>query len=286
MPISWSSRASCASILSTTSLSRPSSIGQRLPDPRPVIIDIHGGPEGQSRPSFNPIHQQMVNELGAAVIVPNVRGSTGYGKNYRPARQRGRSARTRSRTSARCSTGSKTQPDLDATRIVVYGQSYGGYMVLRLHDALFRPAGRRRRRYGISNWVSFLNNTEAYRRDQRRAEYGDERDPAMKAVFDQISPLNNVAKITKPMLIMQGLNDPRVPSGRIAPDRRCVAGEGNCGRLCPVQGRGPRLHEEAEQRCPPRGGDGVPAEPAQALRPAHGHENGERLPARHFCFRP
>jgi dipeptidyl aminopeptidase/acylaminoacyl peptidase len=178
--------------------------------PAPVIIDIHGGPEGQSRPGFNPIHQQMVNELGAAVIVPNVRGSTGYGKKYVQLDN------AEKREDSVKDIGAlldwiKTQPGLDASRVVVYGQSYGGYMVLACMTHYSDRLAGGVERYGISNWVSFLTNTEAYRRDQRRAEYGDERVPEMKAVFDRISPLNNVATITKPMLIMQGLNDPRVP---------------------------------------------------------------------------
>lgn len=178
--------------------------------PAPVIIDIHGGPEGQSRPGFNPIHQQMVNELGAAVIVPNVRGSTGYGKKYVQLDN------AEKREDSVKDIGAlldwiKTQPGLDASRVVVYGQSYGGYMVLACMTHYSDRLAGGVDRYGISNWVSFLTNTEAYRRDQRRAEYGDERIPEMKAVFDKISPLNNVGKITKPMLIMQGLNDPRVP---------------------------------------------------------------------------
>ena len=176
----------------------------------PVIIDIHGGPEGQSRPGFNPIHQQMVNELGAAVIVPNVRGSTGYGKKYVQLDN------AEKREDSVKDIGAlldwiRTQPGLDASRVVVYGQSYGGYMVLACMTHYSDRLAGGVDRYGISNWVSFLTNTEAYRRDQRRAEYGDERVPEMKAVFDKISPLNNVARITKPMLIMQGLNDPRVP---------------------------------------------------------------------------
>ena len=178
--------------------------------PAPVIIDVHGGPEGQSRPAFNATHQQMVNDLGAVVLVPNVRGSTGYGKAYVQldnAAKREDSVRD----IGALLDWIKTQPDLDASRVVVYGQSYGGYMVLASMTHFSDRLAGGIDRYGISNWVSFLNNTEAYRRDLRRAEYGDERDAEMKAVFDRISPLNNVAKITKPMLIMQGLNDPRVP---------------------------------------------------------------------------
>ena len=178
--------------------------------PVPVIIDIHGGPEGQSRPAFNPTHQQMVSDLGAAVIVPNVRGSTGYGKAYVQLDNAAKREDSVKDIGALLD-WIRTQPDLDPSRVVVYGQSYGGYMVLAAMTHYSDRLAGGVERYGISNWISFLNNTEAYRRDLRRAEYGDERDPAMKAVFDRISPLNNVAKITKPMLIMQGLNDPRVP---------------------------------------------------------------------------
>lgn len=176
----------------------------------PVVIDIHGGPESQSRPGFNPIHQHMVAELGVAVIVPNVRGSTGYGKTYVQLDN------AEKREDSVKDIGAlldwvKTQPDLDADKVVVYGQSYGGYMVLAAmtHYSDRLLAGIER--YGISNWISFLTNTEAYRRDLRRAEYGDERDPKMREVFERISPLNNVAKMKRPMLIMQGSNDPRVP---------------------------------------------------------------------------
>jgi dipeptidyl aminopeptidase/acylaminoacyl peptidase len=184
---------------------------QKATGPVPVIIDIHGGPEGQSRPGFNPIHQHMVNELGAAVIVPNVRGSTGYGKTYVQLDNAAKREDSVKDIGALLD-WIKSQPDLDASRVVVYGQSYGGYMVLACMTHYSDRLAGAVDRYGISNWVSFLTNTEAYRRDLRRAEYGDERDPAMRAVFDRISPLNNVAKITKPMLIMQGLNDPRVPA--------------------------------------------------------------------------
>jgi dipeptidyl aminopeptidase/acylaminoacyl peptidase len=104
-----------------------------------------------------------------------------------------------------------TQPGLDKDRVAVYGQSYGGYMSLAVmtHYADRLVGGVER--YGISDFASFLRNTEAYRRDNRRAEYGDERDPKMMAVFKRIAPLANVGKISKPMLVMQGANDPRVP---------------------------------------------------------------------------
>ena len=176
----------------------------------PVIIDIHGGPEGQSRPTFNPFHQHSVAELGAAVIVTNVRGSTGYGKTYLNLDN------AEKREDSVKDIGAlldwiRTQPDLDPDRVVVYGQSYGGYMSLAVMTHYSDRLAGGVERYGISNFVSFLQNTEAYRRDLRRAEYGDERDPKMLKAFETISPMNNVGKITKPMLVMQGWNDPRVP---------------------------------------------------------------------------
>ena len=176
----------------------------------PVIIDIHGGPEGQSRPTFNPFHQHTVAELGAAVIVTNVRGSTGYGKTYLNLDN------AEKREDSVKDIGAlldwiKTQPDLDPNRVVVYGQSYGGYMSLAVMTHYSDRLAGGIERYGISNFVSFLQNTEAYRRDLRRAEYGDERDPKMAKAFETISPMNSVDKIRKPMLVMQGWNDPRVP---------------------------------------------------------------------------
>jgi dipeptidyl aminopeptidase/acylaminoacyl peptidase len=176
----------------------------------PVIIDIHGGPEGQSRPIFSPIHQHFVGELGAAVIVTNVRGSSGYGKTYLDLDNAAKREDSVKDIGALLD-WIKTQPDLDPARVVVYGQSYGGYMSLAVMTHYSAQLAGGVERYGISNFVSFLQNTEAYRRDLRRAEYGDERDPKMLKAFETISPMNNVGKITKPMLVMQGWNDPRVP---------------------------------------------------------------------------
>jgi len=185
---------------------KPKAVGGR----RPVIISIHGGPEAQARPGFNPTVQYWVNELGAAVIVPNVRGSDGYGKTYIKldnAEKREDSVRD----IGALLDWIATQPDLDPGRVVVHGGSYGGYMVLaslvHYNDRLAGGIDI----VGISNWISFLTNTEGYRRDLRRAEYGDERDPAMRAVFERISPLNNIDRVTKPLLVIQGANDPRAP---------------------------------------------------------------------------
>ena len=176
----------------------------------PVIVDIHGGPESQTRPGWNPGAQYFADVLGATVILPNVRGSDGYGKRYLNldnAEKREDSVKD----VAALLDWIATQPGLDAGRVAVYGQSYGGYMSLASMTHYSDRFVGGVERYGISNWITFLNNTEAYRRDNRRAEYGDERNPKMRAVFEKISPMVNIAKIGKPMLVMQGANDPRVP---------------------------------------------------------------------------
>lgn len=176
----------------------------------PVVIDIHGGPEAQTRPGWNPGAQYMANALGATVILPNVRGSDGYGTKYLNL-DNGPKREDSVKDIGALLDWIEVQPGLDKDRVAVYGQSYGGYMSLAtmIHYGDRLVGGVER--YGISDYITFLNNTEAYRRDNRRAEYGDERDPAMRKVFERINPLANVRRIAKPMLVMQGANDPRVP---------------------------------------------------------------------------
>ena len=179
--------------------------------PFPVIINIHGGPEGQARPVFRSAIQAWVNELGAAVIRPNVRGSSGYGKSYLKL-DNGFKREESVRDIGALLDWIETQPELDSDRVVVYGGSYGGYMVLA---SMVHYSDRLRAGVdvvGISNFVTFLANTKEYRRDLRRVEYGDERDSEMRAFLERISPANNVDKITRPLLVVQGLNDPRVPA--------------------------------------------------------------------------
>ncbi len=180
--------------------------GQKLP----VVIQIHGGPEGQEQPSFNPRRQSWVNELGAAVIIPNVRGSTGYGKTYLGLDNAEKREDSVKDIGALLDWVAK-QPDLDASRVAIVGQSYGGYMSLAVAAHYNDKIAGAIDLYGISNWTTFLQNTEGYRRDLRRVEYGDERDPKMRAVFDKISPINLSDRMKKPMMIYQGANDPRVP---------------------------------------------------------------------------
>ena len=178
--------------------------------PHPVIIDIHGGPEGQARPAFSSTTQMWLQKLGAAVIEPNVRGSDGYGKHYLSL-DNGFKREDSVKDIGALLDWIAAQPQLDASRVAVFGGSYGGYMVLasavHYSDRLKAAVDI----VGISNFVTFLENTQSYRRDLRRAEYGDERDPAMRKHLEAISPLNHVEKIAVPMFVVQGQNDPRVP---------------------------------------------------------------------------
>jgi len=177
----------------------------------PVIINIHGGPEGQARPGFSSTYQYLVNELGIAVLVPNVRGSSGYGKTYL-AMDNGYKREESVKDIGVLLDWVAQQPELDASRVGVTGGSYGGYMTLATlctYNDRIRAAVDV---VGISNFVTFLESTQEYRRDLRRVEYGDERDPKMREFLTKISPTTNAAKITKPLFVIQGLNDPRVPA--------------------------------------------------------------------------
>ncbi len=187
----------------------------RRPGPHPVLVSIHGGPEAQFRPAFSYSTQFFVNELGLAVVAPNVRGSAGYGRTWLSL-DNGILREDSVRDIGALLDWIDARPDLDGERVAVSGGSYGGYMVLAsmVHFGDRLKAGVER--VGISNFVTFLTNTQGYRRDLRRAEYGDERDPEMRAFLERISPLNHVDRMTRPMLISQGLNDPRVPAGESA----------------------------------------------------------------------
>jgi dipeptidyl aminopeptidase/acylaminoacyl peptidase len=183
---------------------------KRFTGPRPVIVNIHGGPEGQFQPTYLGSLNYLLNELGTAIIFPNVRGSTGYGKTFLNL-DNGRKREDTVKDIGALLDWIGTRPDLDAKRIMVTGGSYGGYMTLASmthYNDRFRCAVDV---VGISNWITFLEHTEAYRRDLRRVEYGDERDPEMHKFLESISPMTHVDNITKPMFIVAGRNDPRVP---------------------------------------------------------------------------
>lgn len=176
----------------------------------PVLISIHGGPEGQSLANFNALNQFWANELGIAVLVPNVRGSSGYGKSYLKL-DNGVLRENSVKDIGALLDWIATQPNLDASRVAVIGGSYGGYMSLASMAHYNERLKCGIDLFGVSNFVSFLKNTSGYRVDLRRVEYGDERDPEMAKHLVNISPLTNIKNITKPMFIYQGENDPRVP---------------------------------------------------------------------------
>lgn len=187
---------------------RPKNATGRLP----VIISAHGGPEGQSRPGFSSTVQFWANELGAVVLQPNIRGSDGYGKTFLGL-DNGFKREDSIKDIGALIDWIARQPDLDKDRVVIAGGSYGGYVTLAAMTHFNAKLAGGASTVGISNFITFLEATAEYRRDLRRPEYGDERDPAMRTHLQKISPLTNVANITKPMLIIQGYNDPRVPVG-------------------------------------------------------------------------
>jgi dipeptidyl aminopeptidase/acylaminoacyl peptidase len=182
----------------------------RFTGKRPVLINIHGGPEGQAQFGFLNRNNYYVEEMGIAIIQPNVRGSSGYGKTFLSL-DNGMLREDSVKDIGALLDWIATQPNLDASRIVVAGGSYGGYMSLAVSTHYADRIAGAIDVVGISHFVTFLNNTESYRRDLRRVEYGDERDPAMKAFLEKISPLSNAQRIRKPLFVIQGRNDPRVP---------------------------------------------------------------------------
>ena len=182
----------------------------RFTGPRPVVINIHGGPEGQSRPSFLGRSNYYLNELGVAMIYPNVRGSSGFGKTFLKL-DNGFLREDTYKDIGALLDWIATQSRLDAKHVMVTGGSYGGHMAFAVATRYNDRISASLPVVGISNLVSFLERTESYRRDLRRMEYGDERDPKMREFMLRTAPLNHAANITKPIFVVQGGNDPRVP---------------------------------------------------------------------------
>lgn len=184
----------------------------KFPGKRPLIVNIHGGPEGQSQPVFQGRNNYLINELGIAIFFPNVRGSTGYGKTF-VSLDNGPFKREDSVKDIGAMLDVLTQdPGLDAKRISVAGGSYGGYMCYAsaiIYGTRFRSA---QCTVAISNFVTFLQNTQSYRRDLRRVEYGDERDAKQKAQLLKISPMTRSSELKIPLFVVTGGNDPRVPA--------------------------------------------------------------------------
>ena len=215
----------------------------------PWLIVIHGGPEGQSRPDLLGRNNYLVNEMGVALIYPNVRGSTGYGKTFTQL-DNGFLREDTYKDIGALFDWIGQQPDLDAKRVLVTGGSYGGHMTLavatRYNDRIACSVDI----VGMSNLVTFLEHTEAYRRDLRRVEYGDERDPKMRAYLESIAPMNHVKEITKPMMVVAGRQRSARAQERSRPDGEGAGGQWNSGVVPGGQRRRPRLRQEEERRLP------------------------------------
>jgi dipeptidyl aminopeptidase/acylaminoacyl peptidase len=187
------------------------------PDPakfagkRPMVMNVHGGPEGQSRPGFQGRSNYLLNELGVAIFYPNVRGSTGYGKNFVSLDNGPFKREDAVKDMGAFLDALAKDKGLDASRFGLTGGSYGGYMCYAAAVQFKAKLRATNCIVAISNFVTFLENTQSYRRDLRRVEYGDERDPKQRAKLLEISPLTRVAEIEKPMMVITGANDPRVP---------------------------------------------------------------------------
>ncbi|HEY6309123.1 MAG TPA: prolyl oligopeptidase family serine peptidase [Candidatus Angelobacter sp.] len=183
---------------------------KKFPGKRPVMVNIHGGPEGQFRPGFLGRNNYYLNELGVALIFPNVRGSIGYGKTFLKLDNGMNRDHTHKDIGALLDWIGQN-PNLDGGKIMITGGSYGGYMTWAVAYEYNDKICCTLPIVGPSNLVTFLEHTEAYRRDLRRVEYGDERDPKMREYLEKTAPLNNSEKIRKPVFAVVGKNDPRVP---------------------------------------------------------------------------
>jgi dipeptidyl aminopeptidase/acylaminoacyl peptidase len=200
----------------------------RFTGPRPVIINIHGGPGGSTsreRPRYQGRSAYFLNELGIAIVFPNVRGSWGFGKAF------GRLDDGMKREDSVKDIGAlldwiAAQPVFDKNRVMITGVSYGGYMTYaaaemysdRLRCAMAGAA--------ISDFIAYYQGQDPTHPEDRRAEYGDERIPEMREFLTRISPVTNASRIKIPLLIVHGANDTRVPPGQAAEMARLVRANG------------------------------------------------------------
>jgi dipeptidyl aminopeptidase/acylaminoacyl peptidase len=219
----------------------------RFPGRRPLIMDIHGGPEGQSRPDYRAADNYLLNELGIALFFPNVRGSTGFGKRFVNL-DNGPDLRENSvRDIGAILDALGKDGALDRNRFAVSGMSYGGYMCYASavhYSARIKSASCY---VGISNFVTFLESTQSYRRDLRRVEYGDERDPKQRAKLIAISPLTSVDKISVPILIATGGNDPRVPASEAEQIIKAIRGKGGTAWHLLAENEGHGFHKKENE---------------------------------------
>jgi dipeptidyl aminopeptidase/acylaminoacyl peptidase len=183
----------------------------KFPGKRPLIVYLHGGPEAQARPGFLGRYNYFVNELGIAMLWPNVRGSTGYGKTFVNLDNGPYRRENAVRDVGTFLDAIVKDKRIDPKHIALMGDSYGGYLCYASAIRYGNQLKAANCIVAISNFVTFLENTQSYRRDLRRAEYGDERDPKERAKLMEISPLTSADKLRIPLFVVSGVNDPRVP---------------------------------------------------------------------------
>jgi dipeptidyl aminopeptidase/acylaminoacyl peptidase len=181
--------------------------------PRPVLISLHGGPDARERMAFRGRSNYMLNELGMTLIFPNVRGSIGFGREFAQLDD------GKLRANAVKDIGAlldwiATRPELDKNRVMLLGVSSGGWLALEAGIAYNDRIRGIVEGAGITNFVSFLEHTEPGRQDNRRQEYGDERDPDMRAFLTSLSPVTRAAALKKPTFIIHPGKDERVPVGQ------------------------------------------------------------------------
>ena len=191
-------------------LYRPST---RFTGPRPVMVSIHGGPDLQERAIWRGRSNYILDELGAAIIYPNVRGSSGYGRQFRQLDD-GKLRGDAVKDIGALLDWIATKPELDKNRVVLLGVSSGGWLALQAGVTYNDRIRGVVEGAGITNFVTFLESTDEARRDNRRSEYGDERDPAMREFLESLSPAKNAAALKKPTFIIQPGKDARVPVGQ------------------------------------------------------------------------
>jgi len=182
----------------------------RFTGPRPVMINVHGGPETRERPRGLGRSNYFRNELGMAIIYPNVRGSIGYGKTYEHLDD-GRLREDAVKDIGALLDWIATRPELDKDRVMLTGSSYGGYITLAAAIAYGDRIRCAFEGFGLSDFVAFLDGTDPSRRRDRLAEYGDPSDPEMRKFLKSISPLTRAAQLKVPLFIVQGAKDTRVP---------------------------------------------------------------------------
>ena len=198
---------------------------KRFTGPRPVMINVHGGPEARERPRALGRSNYFRNELGMAIIYPNVRGSIGYGKTYEHLDD-GRNREDAVKDIGALLDWIATRPELDKNRVMLTGISYGGYVTLAAAIAYGDRIRCAFEGFGLSDFVAFLDGTDPSRRRDRLAEYGDPADPAMRTFLKSISPLTHAAKLKIPLFIVQGAKDTRVPPDQAEAMVRAVRANG------------------------------------------------------------